>query len=173
MSTFVPVICRRSVRRERDGRDTGRYHRWQKIIAEAAEQSGRCVLPVLRRAVEFEDACRGITPDNISIIPWEREEATGLGAALHDKGSRHVNLFIGPEGGFEEEEVDFARSRGAVPVSLGRRILRSETAAIATVAAVMYEMGEYVLATSKSGTHWEPRDHGLDGGLVSSLMDLL
>ena len=58
------------------------------------------------------------------------------------EGELKVNIFIGPEGGFDEEEVDYARSQRIVPVSLGRRILRSETAALATVAAVLYEMGE-------------------------------
>ena len=142
VTTFVPLICHRSVPQERDSWTRTRYPRWRKIVTEAAEQSGRSLLPQLRQPMSFKDACDAIEGPGISLVPWEQEETTGLRSALQDMNSQQVNIFIGPEGGFEEWEVVYARSCGVVPVSLGRRILRSETAGIASVAAVLYQVGE-------------------------------
>ena len=89
--------------------------------------------------------CNGI--EGLAIIPWEQENTTGLKKTLKrwksegDNGSS-VSIFIGPEGGFIQAEIEQARARGIVPVSLGRRILRAETAGIAVVAAVLYELDE-------------------------------
>ena len=143
VTTFVPLICQRSILQERYNRHSTRYPRWDKIVTEAAEQSGRCLLPQVEPPVSFKDACEAIKGSSgVSIIPWELEESTHLRSALQNMASQQVNIFIGPEGGFEEWEVEYAHSCGMLSVSLGRRILRSETAAIATVAAVLYEMGE-------------------------------
>ena len=143
VTTFVPLICRRSVSQERHDRHSARYPRWDKIVAEAAEQSGRCLLPRVEPPISFEDACESTKGSScVSLIPWELEEAADLRSALRGMESQQVNIFIGPEGGFEEQEVEYARSCGILSVSLGRRILRAETAAIATLAAVLYELGE-------------------------------
>ena len=142
IASFVPLMCHRSIPEERDSWSTTRYARWRKIVVEAAEQSGRCLLPDLGRPMSFEDACEAIRDSGVSVIPWEREGSVGLRSALQNLVSPRVNIFIGPEGGFEETEIERARSCGILPVSLGRRILRSETAGIAAVAAVLYEAGE-------------------------------
>jgi 16S rRNA (uracil1498-N3)-methyltransferase len=141
VSRFVPVVCQRSIPRER----ASRHDRWRRIIIEAAEQSHRGRLPVLDEPLDFSAACDGV--DGFALIPWEEESGTGLKSALRswreqDGAPSSIGVFIGPEGGFTEEEVNCARERGIVPVSLGRRILRAETAGVAAVAAVMYEMGE-------------------------------
>ena len=141
VSAFVPVVCRRSVARPAAGESGGSRRRWMAAITEAAEQCGARRLPELRDPVPFRAACDGVDPSHTSIIPWEEETATGLRQALEGASSRWVNLFIGPEGGFEGDEVEYARSRGVAPVSLGRRVLRSETAAIAAVSAVLYHRG--------------------------------
>ena len=139
---FVPIICQRSIPQKRDGWGRTRYPRWQKVVTEAAEQSGRCRLPTVREPVGFEEACREVGDPALTLIPCEQENATGLREALQGTRPPEVNIFIGPEGGFEEGEVSCARACGAVSVSLGRRILRAETAGIVAVAAVMYEAGE-------------------------------
>jgi 16S rRNA (uracil1498-N3)-methyltransferase len=142
VSAFVPFFCERSVPRD----SGGRHERWQKIIKEAAEQSRRGRLPVLSTPVDFAGACAAA--DGPALIPWEEEGATGLKAALRALGKRaqgapvEISVLTGPEGGFTQEEIELAREKGAVPVSLGSRILRAETAGIATVAAIMYEFGE-------------------------------
>ena len=108
---FVPLICQRSVPQGGDGWHTRRYPRWQKIITEAAEQSGRCLIPQLRQPISFKDACTDAYKDacdripgpSTSIIPWEQEKAVSLRRALADMladmRSPRVNIFIGPEGG--------------------------------------------------------------------------
>ena len=144
VTTFVPLICQRSILQERYNQHSASYTRWDKIVTEAAEQSGRCLLPQVKSPISFKDGCEAIKGSSgVSIIPWELEEATGLRSALQDVEPHQVNVFIGPEGGFDDWEVEYARSCGILSVSLGRRILRSETAAIATVAAALYEIGEF------------------------------
>jgi 16S rRNA (uracil1498-N3)-methyltransferase len=141
-AAFVPVVCRRSVPGQSHKGSAGRYPRWTKVIVEAAEQSGGRILPQLRESLSFQQACAQLDPSHTSIVPWERESSVGLRRALEGAASRHVNIFIGPEGGLEEDEVEYARSRGVVPVSLGSRVLRSETAAIAAVSGVLYHLGQ-------------------------------
>ena len=146
ISVFVPVFCERSVPRFKGGDlPLRRRERWQKIIKEAAEQSRRGRLPVLAMPVDFPTACQEAV--GLGLIPWEEETVTGLKAALERWGldgsaQPTVSIFTGPEGGFTQQEVQLARNMGIVPVSLGRRILRSETAGLATAAAVLYESGE-------------------------------
>ena len=142
VKAFVPVICQRSIPTGSGDGHHLRYQRWRSIVTEAAEQSGRSRLPRLEEATPFNEACERTEGAGLSLIPWEREETTSLRLALQRAPSHQINVFIGPEGGFEECEVAYARSHGVLPVSLGRRILRSETAAIVTVASVLYEMGE-------------------------------
>ena len=142
VASFVPVTCARSVP-QRCGEARG--DRWRRIIAEAAEQSGRGKVPSLEEPVSFFDACDGVA--GLGLMPWEQEHGTGLKAALaHWKGrgsdALSVSVFIGPEGGVTDEEAGYARDRGIVPVSLGRRILRAETAGIVAVSAILYELGD-------------------------------
>ena len=101
---------------------------------------------MLNGPIEFTAACESV--EGLALIPWELHEATGLKAALAPGTAEagrdlSVSIFIGPEGGFTEEEVAVATASGITPVTLGKRILRSETAGIATVAAVLYELGEF------------------------------
>ena len=146
VSGFVPTFCSRSIPTPR-GREWGvsRQARWRKIITEAAEQSGRGRIPTLREPTGFLRACDQV--QGLAIIPWEREGGTGLRAALarlkaKGCGGVPISVFIGPEGGFTQEEIDYARARGIVSVSLGNRTLRSETAGIVATTAILYELGE-------------------------------
>jgi len=146
VTRFVPIIVERSVVRPSSG-PSARGERWQRIVTEAAEQCGRSRLPVVAPVTEIADAFASAA--GLCLLPWEEESVLGLRAALRQeveslKATERpiVSLFIGPEGGFTEKEVRGARSRGVRVVSLGRRILRSETAGIAAVAAVLYELGE-------------------------------
>ncbi len=146
VTRFVPLIVERSVVRPHSGA-SARGERWQRIVTEAAEQCGRSRLPVVAPVTEFDDALASAA--GLCLLPWEEERSLGLRTVLRQemeslKATERpiVSLFIGPEGGFTEKEVESARSRGVRVVSLGRRILRSETAGIAAVAAVLYELGE-------------------------------
>ncbi len=145
ISSFVPVFCQRSVRRGGEDWFTSKYHRWRKIVSEAAEQCGRGRIPLLGLPMSFLDACD--SAQGLRLLPWEGEDTVNLREALRGEegrpsGEPGVSLFIGPEGGFTQEEVEFARSRGILSVSLGPRILRAETAALVAATAVLYELGE-------------------------------
>ena len=144
VSCFVPMHCRRSVPRVRGESQPARLARWRKIIVEAAEQSGRPVIPEVADSVTFQEVCDALERGpGLVVLPWEGESAKSLSAAVSEApDSKEVALVIGPEGGLDPEEVDYARGKGLEPVSLGRRILRAETAGIAAVSALMYALGE-------------------------------
>ncbi len=140
ITDFVPFISERCVSRKES---TAKIERWQKIIREAAEQSERVILPVLHPLISFEEACRSV--EQPALMLWEEEKSTSLKQTLQNppfKNAARISLFIGPEGGFPESEKALARQNGIAVASLGKRILRAETAGLAAVSAVLYETGE-------------------------------
>jgi len=135
---FLPVITRRSlVQTMVEARN--KYERWGKILQEAAEQSGRGLVPTLYEPLRFGQALAHARQNaEVTLIPWENEHNATLHSALFQAGDApHVAVFIGPEGGFSAEEVTLACQTGALPVTLGRRILRMETAAVVSAALVL------------------------------------
>jgi 16S rRNA (uracil1498-N3)-methyltransferase len=146
VARFVPFISQRCVVRQNTIKPA-KLQRWQRIISEAAEQSGRGRLPELSAPVLLPEAVEQAGAFDRAIIPWEEEKASGLRQVLEvDAGERplpsRIALFIGPEGGFDEEEIEIARDAGVHPVTLGPRILRAETAAVAAVTMVLSALGE-------------------------------
>ena len=109
----------------------GKLERWRRIVTEAAEQSGRCVVPRLWPPAPLEAILAATTP---TVLLWEGERERPFTAALREAAGRagEVRLLVGPEGGFEEAAA--AVTAGAFSATLGPRILRSETAALAAVA---------------------------------------
>ncbi|MDP2719938.1 MAG: 16S rRNA (uracil(1498)-N(3))-methyltransferase [Dehalococcoidia bacterium] len=144
VSSFVPVLFKRCVVTVFPS--SSRVRRWQTIIKEAAEQSGRSILPELAAAVEFPLACR--RKPGPGLIFWEEEKQTSLHSVLENwkmnqpTQTGELSVYIGPEGGIEPSEIETARQEGIIPVSLGPRVLRAETAAIASVTAVLYHLGD-------------------------------
>ena len=143
ISCFVPIVSERTV--ARNVISPNRLERWHRIMREAAEQSGRCRLPALGDTVSFSEACKSITGP--ALIGWEDERDTGIKDVLlrHKadiEGAQSISIVIGSEGGLTEDEVGYALGCGLAPVSLGRRVLRAETAGIVAATAVLYEMGE-------------------------------
>jgi len=143
VDTFAPVITRRSLVRDADDIKPERTIRWQRIIKEAAEQSGRGLLPRLRSPVPLEIAfTEGATYDR-ALIAWEGSTRTSFREALSGSDAvETVALYIGPEGGFDPEEIRAATAGDIVAVTLGRRILRTETAAVVGAALALHELGE-------------------------------
>jgi 16S rRNA (uracil1498-N3)-methyltransferase len=139
VSTFVPFLSERCVVKKPA---ENRVDRWRKIVQEAAEQSKRALVPALHPVVSFEEACQ--LAGNPSLLLWEGEKIIGLSKFLKNtpQNSPTINIFVGPEGGFPTSEVKYARSRGIVPVSLGCRILRAETAGLVAISAILYDRGE-------------------------------
>ena len=148
---FVPLISERCVIAHLD-QASAKAVRWQRIILEAAEQSGRGRLPVLRPATLFAQACEQAARRSLSLIPWEGEKSTSLRDVLGQRQEAGkspptprpfaINLFIGPEGGFSTGEIVQARGYGLLPVTLGARLLRAETAGLVAAAAILYELGD-------------------------------
>jgi 16S rRNA (uracil1498-N3)-methyltransferase len=144
VSRFVPVIARRTLVRDADVVTSERLTRWERIIAEAAEQSGRGRLPELAEPLQFAVAVGdALATTQRVLIAWEEAGSGDLTAALAElpAGAR-VALFVGPEGGYEAAEVDLAQSQGARSITLGPRILRTETAALVGPALVLNMLGD-------------------------------
>ena len=120
-----------------------KLERWQKIAASAAEQSGRGVIPQVVVLGSYKEALSRAAEAELSILLYENERATTLKMALEEEPFTTVSLISGPEGGLEEREVEQAQNAGVRVCTLGRRILRCETAPLCALSAVMYAAGEF------------------------------
>jgi len=134
---IVPVISDRCVVKI-DGKSS-KSDRWQKIALEAARQSGRDIVPVVTEPVTFAKAVSSCN-ENIKIIPWEEAKGLTLKNIISARDVKSIAVFIGPEGGYTPAEADLARSNDITPVTLGERILRTETAGPAVLAMINYEL---------------------------------
>lgn len=142
---IVPVWCARSIVPGGDRIDARRLERWQRIVTEAAEQCERGVVPEVAAPVRFGAALAAATQDGPVVVAWEREAERPVRAALRAAlggGAARLGLFVGPEGGFTENEIEQARRLGALTASLGPRILRTETAGPVLAALALYESGD-------------------------------
>ena len=137
---IIPVISERSVPKIEDKADKKVSH-WQMIAKEAAEQSGRTVIPKIGPLTKFEDLIKIAKNYDLAIIPWEGERTATLSTLIPQSLST-VLVIIGPEGGFSQQEVNLAISGGFDPISLGKRILRTETAGIVALSQIYYELGD-------------------------------
>lgn len=132
---IVPFISARCVKRPDDA------SRLRRVALAAVKQCGRSIIPEVSDILRFEDAVARMSTHESLIVCWEEEQTTPLSDAL--KGdAKDIGIVIGSEGGFEAAEVEKMRSAGGVTVTLGPRILRTETAGIAVLAAVFYEKGQ-------------------------------
>ena len=137
VTRFVPLLTARTVAQPPHKAD-----RWQRILTEAAEQSRRGRIPALAEPLRLEDAWPQAQTADLALLPWEGASGETLAGALAGKRPSTLALFIGPEGGWTEAEVADGRAGGILPVTLGPRILRAETAAIVAAALVMHTLGE-------------------------------
>jgi 16S rRNA (uracil1498-N3)-methyltransferase len=143
-SGIVPVVAARSVPTEPDERGSARLIRWRRIIQEAAEQSGRAVLPSLSDSLTLSLALEQINPGDLCLAGLLEEAAVPIRSVLQllEAPPPCVRLFVGPEGGFDQGESELFQEAGAIPVTLGARTLRTETAGLAMLAVVGYALGE-------------------------------
>ena len=140
--SVVPVAMEHSVVRLDGAKSEKKVERWQKIAEAAAKQSKRDIIPQVQ-AVQSVSQMLANNNCKTKIIAYECEDRTSLKTALRDSGQlEDLLLIIGPEGGISETELAKAREEGAVPVSLGRRILRAETAGLVAMSAIFYETGD-------------------------------
>ncbi len=141
---FVPMISERCIIGSLEDISKTKMERWWRILMEAAEQSGRGRLPNLRAAMMFSVACEEAARGGLTIIPWEEEREQSLSSILRaaEQPPFSINLFIGPEGGFTSQELAQAQRYGALPITLGPRILRAETAGLVAATGILYELGD-------------------------------
>lgn len=138
---IVPVAMKRCiVKLEDEKKEIKKRERWQMISESAAKQSKRGIIPEVEKVRDFPKAVREALAKGMVLIPYENANGMQTFRDAVKELTGEVAVFIGPEGGFEEEEIAWAMEEGAVPISLGKRILRTETAGLATLSILMYEI---------------------------------
>lgn len=141
VSRIIPFKSKRSISLEEREAKQKKAHRWQDIALKATQQSRRALIPRVEAYRSFEEALASCTEEGLRILLWERQ-GKPLKEVLGSFSFQRVYGMVGPEGGFTQEEVEAARRMGFLPVKLGQRILRTETAAIILVALLQYAWGD-------------------------------
>lgn len=138
----IPVAMKRSVVRLDDKKAAKKADRWNSIAESAAKQAGRSRIPEVTMPLSYNEALKMAEELDVTLLPYELAGGMEVTREVirQIKSGQSVGIFIGPEGGFEPEEVDAAVSMGAKVITLGKRILRTETAGLATLAVLMFEL---------------------------------
>ena len=138
----IPVQTRRCVVKLDAKKAAKKVQRWQQIAESAAKQAGRGYIPAVSEIMTFQEALAFSEALDIRLIPYELADGMEGTRKILDgiRPGQSVGIFIGPEGGFEKEEVSRAVEAGALPITLGKRILRTETAGIAVLSILMYRL---------------------------------
>ena len=140
VARIVPVDFSRCVAKW-SGKDVDKKRqRFQRIAAEAAKQSGRALVPAIGDPISVKALCQALPRHALSLVPWEEERGHGIAAQL--SGQKDIALVIGPEGGIDPEEIALLRDANAIPVTLGPRIFRTETAGLAALISLLTLTGD-------------------------------
>jgi 16S rRNA (uracil1498-N3)-methyltransferase len=139
---IIPFFSSRSVPFLEKSRRLKRHYRWEKIAVEASKQCGRGVVPKIESLQDYSDMLQMASTEDLRLILWERERIKLKEVLERSKEKRKIFFIIGPEGGFNQLEVDEAKKAGFTPVTLGRRILRAETASLCFLSILQYERGD-------------------------------
>ena len=139
---IVPFAAKRSVVKLDQKKAGKKRERWQAIAKGAAEQSKRGIVPQVQDVMSFQEAMNYAKELDVVLVPYELQEGMKATEAVISKiePGQSVGIFIGPEGGFDESEIEQAEEAGAVPITLGKRILRTETAGLTTLSILMYHL---------------------------------
>ena len=141
MCQFYPVISERV--NIKNAEEYDKTDRLRRIVTEAAKQSKRMCIPLIEKPLLFKDIVKTAPADALKIIAWEEEQEVSLKSAFESAESpESVYIMVGPEGGLSREEVQFAAQYGWISVTLGKRILRTETAPLALIAAAAYHFSD-------------------------------
>ena len=144
--SVIPVATRRSIVKLDDKKAAAKQNRWQGIAEAAAKQSKRKIIPKIEKVMSFAEALEMAKELEVRLIPYElaedmshtKEIIERIRKGLNDVSS--ISVFIGPEGGFDETEIALASEVGVEPITLGKRILRTETAGMTVLAWLMYHL---------------------------------
>ncbi|RBP45490.1 16S rRNA (uracil(1498)-N(3))-methyltransferase [Garciella nitratireducens] len=143
--SIIPIQTDRTVIKiENSKLEKKKIERWQRICYEAAKQSKRGKVPHITEIKEWKEIWEHMEENDLNIIAYENEKSKGLKQLLKEikKPIKKIGILIGPEGGFTDQEIQEAQNKGIISISLGPRILRTETAGFATVTMLMYALGD-------------------------------
>jgi 16S rRNA (uracil1498-N3)-methyltransferase len=141
VSAILPFQSERSISlKEREAKQK-KAHRWQHIAIKAVQQSRRAKVPYVGECRPFQEVLEDCREDGLKILLWEKE-GENLKGVLRESLTQKIYVMVGPEGGFTDREVKLAKEKRFIPVKLGQRILRTETAAIALLGILQYELGD-------------------------------
>ena len=139
----IPVSMKRCVAKIEDRKkEQKKLERWQSIATSAAKQSGRGIIPKVQGVLSFGEALQRAKELELTIIPYEQAEGMAESKKLIESAcqKKSIGIFIGPEGGFDDAEIQKARENGFSTISLGKRILRTETAGLTILSILMFQM---------------------------------
>lgn len=139
---IILVSTKRSVVKVDDKKEGKKLERWERIIYEAAKQSKRGKIPTLRGVLSFDEALEDMKNNDMNICPYENEKTVSIKSAIRGADIKNIGIFVGPEGGFEEDEIETLQNIDSKVVSLGPRILRTETASVVASSIVLYELSD-------------------------------
>lgn len=142
---IVPVAMSRSIVKLDEKKAGKKTARWQGISESGAKQSGRAIIPEVKSPMSYKNALEYAKTLDAIIVPYEKADGIEVSRELisklcSDENIKSIGIFIGPEGGFAEKEIEQALDAGATPITLGRRILRTETAGLAVLSILMYQL---------------------------------
>ncbi|NLW17406.1 MAG: 16S rRNA (uracil(1498)-N(3))-methyltransferase [Firmicutes bacterium] len=140
VTSITPVLTERVVVKLKSNSVAKKVQRWQRIALEAAKLSKRQMVPQVNQPISLQQLPK-IPQHQLALVAWEEERA-GLRPLLQNSNYQSVSVLVGPEGGLASGEIDFLLSQGWQSVSLGPRILRTETAPLALLAIIQYELGD-------------------------------
>ncbi len=139
---IIPVAMKNCVVKLDSKKETSKLKRWEAIAESAAKQSKRCIIPSIHNVLNFKQAIEYASELDINIVPYENQKGIDETRRVVDsiEPGQSIGIFIGPEGGFDEKEIEYAISQSFIPLTLGRRILRTETAGLAMLSILMYNL---------------------------------
>ena len=142
VNSFTPVVFKRTVVKLDEKDSLKKITRWQKIAEASAKQSGRDMIPLIKNIENVKNICKLFENYDIVLIAYENENQNSLKEALKSlkKSKVSIGVVIGPEGGIDESEIELFKNFGGKIVTLGKRILRTETVCLGITAIINYEL---------------------------------
>lgn len=139
---IIPVATKRAIVKLDSKKEANKLKRWNAIAESAAKQSKRLIIPAVREVMSFAEAVAYAAELDVKLIPYELEAGMEKTRAVIEaiKPGQSIAVFIGPEGGFAEEEITLGQEQGLQPISLGKRILRTETAGLTVLSVLMFQL---------------------------------
>lgn len=142
---ITPLITERVIVKGNEASEFKKVDRWNRIALEASKQSKRSIIPSIEQPMKFEELLNTLHQFQLIVVPYENANNYGMKYVkdqVKEEEIKEVAIIIGPEGGFEESEIEALKEKGAHIITLGPRILRTETAGFVALSLIMYELGD-------------------------------